>query len=164
MSFSQALALAPNSPREQLNCGSPSCEQERLETGIAQLEKVQARPQLPHTWFNLGVTFQKQGEFDRLPQFQEMVKLVPKEPISYHLGALHKVKGDRAAAIKEFETARDLNPRLARISSSTDSTGRRSARRMPPPSCAFSRTSRSSRKARLSQRTWTGTMPRSTTR
>ncbi len=96
--------------------GSPSCERESLETGIAQLEKVQKlAPQLPHTWFNLGVTFQKQGEFDRaLPQFQEMVKLVPKEPIShYHLGALHKVKGDNAAAIKEFETARDLNPRLA---------------------------------------------------
>src|SRR5579863_8443022 len=114
--FRQALALAPNSPREQLNYGIALLRAGELEPGVAQLEKVQKlAPQLPYTWFNLGVTFQKQGEFDRaLPQFQEMVRLVPKEPVShYHIGAIHKVKGDNDAAIKEFETARDLNPRLA---------------------------------------------------
>jgi hypothetical protein len=114
--FHQALALAPNSPREQLNYGIALLRAGDLDTGIAQLEKVQKlAPNLPHTWFNLGVTFQKQGDFDRaFPQFQEMVHLLPQEPVShYHLGALYKLKGDTAAAIQEFETARGLNPRLA---------------------------------------------------
>jgi tetratricopeptide (TPR) repeat protein len=114
--FRQALALAPNSHREQLNYGIAALRAGDLDTGVAQLEKVQKlAPELPHTWFNLGVTFQKQGDFDRaFPQFQEMLRLVPKEPVShYHLGALLKLKGDTATAIKEFETARDLNPRLA---------------------------------------------------
>src|SRR5205085_4221537 len=114
--FRQALALAPNSPREQLNYGIALLRAGELDKGIALLEKVQKEaPQLPHTWFNLGVTFQKQGDFDRaFPQFQQMVRLVPNEPVShYHLGAIYKLKGDTPAAIKEFETARGLNPRLA---------------------------------------------------
>ena len=114
--FRQALALAPNSAREQLNYGLALLRAGELGTGIAQLEKVQKlAPNLPHTWFNLGVTWQKQGDFDRaFPQFQGMVRRVPKEPVShYHLGALYKLKGDTTAAIKEFEIARDLNPRLA---------------------------------------------------
>ncbi|HEY2017580.1 MAG TPA: FG-GAP-like repeat-containing protein, partial [Bryobacteraceae bacterium] len=80
------------------------------------LEKAKKTdPKLPYTWFNLGVTFQKQGEFDRATaEFQQMVKLVPNEPVShYHLGALYKLKGDVPAAIREFVIARDLNPRLA---------------------------------------------------
>ena len=43
-----------------------------------------------------------------------MVRLVPGEPVShYQLGVLYKVKEDFPAAIAQFETARDLNPRLA---------------------------------------------------
>ncbi|SPE36603.1 Tetratricopeptide TPR_2 repeat protein [Candidatus Sulfopaludibacter sp. SbA6] len=112
----QALALAPNSAREQLNYGLALLRAGDLESGVAQLEKAQKTdPKLPHTWFNLGVTFQKQGEFDRaFAEFQQMVRLVPNEAVShYHLGALHKLKGDMPAAIREFVTARDLNPRLA---------------------------------------------------
>lgn len=114
--FKQALALAPNSAREQLNYGIALLRTGELDEGVKQLEAVQTKaPELPHTWFNLGVTFQKQGEFDRaMPQFQEMIRLVPKEPVShYHLGALYKLKSDVPAAIKEFEAARDINPRLA---------------------------------------------------
>ncbi|HLK63230.1 MAG TPA: tetratricopeptide repeat protein [Bryobacteraceae bacterium] len=114
--FRQALALAPDSPREQVNYGLALLRAGEVDAGIAELEKVQkAAPKIPHTWFNLGVTFQKQGEFDRaFAQFEGMLQLVPKEPVShYHLGALLKLKGDNAGAIKEFETARDLNPRLA---------------------------------------------------
>ncbi|HTS28075.1 MAG TPA: tetratricopeptide repeat protein [Bryobacteraceae bacterium] len=112
----QALALAPDSAREQLNYGLALLRAGEVDTAIAQLEKVQkSAPNLPHTWFNLGVTFQKQGDFDRaLPQFEQMVRLVPKEPVSYyHLGAIHKLKGETEVAIREFQTARDLNPRLA---------------------------------------------------
>jgi tetratricopeptide (TPR) repeat protein len=114
--FRQALALTPNSAREQLNYGLALLRAGDLDKGIAQLEKVQKLdPKLPHTWFNLGVVFQKQGEFDRaFEQFQGMIKLVPNEPVShYHLGALYKIRSDPAAAIREFETARRLNPRLA---------------------------------------------------
>jgi tetratricopeptide (TPR) repeat protein len=114
--FKQALALAPNSAREQLNYGIALLRTGELDEGVKQLEAVQKKaPELPHTWFNLGVTFQKQGDFDRaMPQFQQMIRLVPKEPVShYHLGALYKLKADVPAAIKEFEAARDINPRLA---------------------------------------------------
>ncbi|SPF32746.1 Tetratricopeptide TPR_2 repeat protein [Candidatus Sulfopaludibacter sp. SbA4] len=114
--FRQALALAPNAAREQLNYGLALLRAGDLETGIAQLEKAQKTdPKLPHTWFNLGITFQKQGEFDRaFAEFQQMVRLVPNEAVShYHLGAIHKLKGETPAAIHEFVTARDLNPRLA---------------------------------------------------
>jgi len=114
--FRQALTLAPNSIREQLNYGLAMLRAGDVPGGIAQLGKVQKEdPKLPHTWFNLGVIFQKQGEFDKAAeQFEGMVRLVPDEPVShYHLGALHKMKGETEAAVKEFETARELNPRLA---------------------------------------------------
>src|SRR5579862_7685874 len=63
--FRQALALAPNSVREQLNYGLALLKAGDLENGVAQLEKAQKTdPKLPHPWFNLGITFQKQGEFD----------------------------------------------------------------------------------------------------
>src|SRR5664279_3984063 len=53
--FRQALALAPTSPREQLNYGIALLRAGDLEAGVAQLEAVQkVAPQLPHTWFNLG--------------------------------------------------------------------------------------------------------------
>src|ERR1700684_626705 len=112
----QALALAPNSVREQLNYGLALLRQGDTKDGAAELEKVQKRnPKLPHTWFNLGVVYKKETETDKaLAQFQEMVKLVPGEPVShYQLGTLFKQKDDAAAAIAQFERARDLSPRLA---------------------------------------------------
>src|SRR5450755_3909969 len=48
--FRQALALAPASPREQLNYGIALLRVGDFEAGIAQLEKVQKlAPTLPHT-------------------------------------------------------------------------------------------------------------------
>ncbi len=111
-----ALALAPNSVREQLNYGLALLRQGDVKSATAELEKVQKRnPKLPHTWFNLGIVYKKETETDKaLAQFQEMVKLVPNEPVAhYQLGALYKLKDDNTAAIAQFETARDLNPRLA---------------------------------------------------
>jgi len=112
----RALALAPNSVREQLNYGLALLLQGDVKAATAELEKVQKRdPKLPHTWFNLGITYKKQGETDKaLAQFQEMVRLVPDEAVAhYQLGSLYKLKDDNIAAIRQFETARDLNPRLA---------------------------------------------------
>ena len=92
------------------------CARATWRSGIAQLEKAQKLdPKIPHTWFNLGIAFKKQAEFDRaLPQFQQMARLVPNDPAThYQLGALHKLGNDLAAAAREFERARELNPRLA---------------------------------------------------
>lgn len=49
-----------------------------------------------------------------LAQFQGMARLEPKETVThYQIGAILKSKGEPAGAVKEFEIARDLNPRLA---------------------------------------------------
>jgi tetratricopeptide (TPR) repeat protein len=112
----QALALAPNSVREQLNYGLALLRQGDTKDGAAELEKVQKRnPKLPHTWFNLGIVYKKETETDKaLAQFQEMVKLVPSEPVAhYQLGTIYKQKDDAAAAIAQFERARDISSRLA---------------------------------------------------
>jgi tetratricopeptide (TPR) repeat protein len=111
-----ALALAPNSVREQLNYGLALLRQGDVKGGAAELEKVQKRdPKLPHTWFNLGIVYKKQTETDKaLAQFQEMIRLIPNEPVAhYQLGTLYKLKDDNTAAIAQFEAARDLDPRLA---------------------------------------------------
>src|ERR1700684_4406968 len=61
-----ALALSPNSVREQLNYGLALWRQGDTKDGAAELEKVQKRsPKLPHTWFNLGVVYKKQTETDK---------------------------------------------------------------------------------------------------
>src|SRR5207302_7876261 len=65
--------------------------------------------------FSLTSASQKQADYERaLAQFRKFVELVPNEPVAhYHLGTLNKLKEDAAGAAKEYETARDLNPRLA---------------------------------------------------
>src|ERR1017187_1921604 len=112
----QALALAPNSVREQLNYGLALLRQDDVRDATAELVKVQkSSPGLPHTWFNLGILYKKQNETDKaLAQFQEMVKLVPNEAVPhYQLGAIYKLQDDNPAAIAQFEAARGLSPRLA---------------------------------------------------
>lgn len=114
--FRKALALAPDSLREQINYGLALIRAGDTRAGIAALEKAQKRnPQLPQTWFNLGVAFKRQGDLDpALAQFRGMERLAPEEPAThYQIGFLLKTKGDLNAAVKEFETARNLNPRLA---------------------------------------------------
>src|SRR5215467_7552820 len=64
--FRLALALAPNSTRERLNYGLALLRAGKVNEGIAELEKAQKQDsKLPHTWFNLGIAFKRQGEFDR---------------------------------------------------------------------------------------------------
>jgi len=112
----QALALAPDSPRDQLNYALALLRQGDSEAAERLLLAVQKRdPKLPHTWFNLGILYKRQNETDRaLAQFREMVRLAPNEPVAhYQLGVLDKLKEDYPAAIAQFEAARDLGPRLA---------------------------------------------------
>src|SRR5918912_1231504 len=62
--FKKALDLAPTSAREQLNYALALLRAGKNKEAVAQLEKVQkAHPELPHTWFNLGIVFKKEGEF-----------------------------------------------------------------------------------------------------
>lgn len=112
----QALALAPDSPRDQLNYGLALLRQGDTDAATAELLKVQkSDPKLPHTWFNLGILYKKENDTGKaMAQFLEMVRLAPNEPVShYQLGVLYKQKEDYPAAIAQFETARDLSPRLA---------------------------------------------------
>src|SRR3984885_2140533 len=58
-----ALTLAPTSVREQLNYGLALLREGDVKAATEMLEKVQKRnPQLPHTWFNLGIIYKKQNE------------------------------------------------------------------------------------------------------
>jgi tetratricopeptide (TPR) repeat protein len=114
--FRLALALAPNSVREQVNYGLALLRAGETQQGIAALEKAQRTdPKVPHTWFNLGVALRKQGKQDEaLAQFLDMERLVPDEPVThYQIGSILKAKADLDGAIKEFEIAQRLNPRLA---------------------------------------------------
>src|SRR5580700_7034227 len=113
--FRRALALAPNSVREQVNYGLALLRAGEVDRGIAELETAQKTDtKVPHTWFNLGVALRKQGKLDEaLAQFRGMERLVPNEPVThYQIGSILKTKGDLAGAIKEFEIARQLNPQL----------------------------------------------------
>ena len=71
-------------------------------------------PSLPHTWFNLGIYYKKAGQLDKALVVEQMVKLVPNEPIAhYQLGSLLRSAGRNAEAIEECEKAAVLNPQLA---------------------------------------------------
>ncbi len=114
--FKQALDLAPTSVREKLNYGLALLRAANNPAGIAVLEDVQRRePSLPHTWFNLGIHWKKQGDAERaVPQFRQLVKLVPSEPKAwYNLGASLKLAGQTDEALKAFERAAQLDPLLA---------------------------------------------------
>ncbi len=114
--FRRALALAPNSAREQLNYGLALLRAGDARRGMTELETAQkSDPKIPHTWFNLGIALRKQANLDAaLVELRGMEKLVPDEPVThYQIGSILKAKGDVEGAIQEFETARRLNPRLA---------------------------------------------------
>ena len=114
--FRKALELEPNSVREKLNYGLALLRAANNPDGLKVLEEVQRRePKLPHTWFNLGIHWKKQGDAERaVPQFEQMVKLVPGEPKGwYNLGAALKLGGRQDEAMKAFERAAQLDPSLA---------------------------------------------------
>ena len=81
--FKKALDLAPTSARERLNYGLALLRAGKTDDGVAELLKVQKQdPQLPHTWFNLGIVYRKDGNVEKAtPEFERMIELVTKEPI-----------------------------------------------------------------------------------
>ena len=72
-------------------------------------------PSLPHTWFNLGIYYKRQGDTNRaIAQFEGMISRAPAEPIAhFQLGSLYRQANRHADAQKQFETAADLDPQLA---------------------------------------------------
>lgn len=114
--FKGALDLAPNSARERINYGLALLKAGKTEDGTKELLAAQKQdPSLPHTWFNLGIVYKKDSDYEKaIAQFEQMIKLVPDEPIShYNLGVLYRLSGKAPQALTEFEAAAKLNPNLA---------------------------------------------------
>jgi len=114
--FKKALDLAPASNRERLNYALALLHGGKGPEAVTILKDVQRRdPKIPHTWFNLGIYYRKNGDAEpAVAQFEGMVKLTPGEPIvHYQLGALYKQLGKNEESMAEFEQAVRLNPRLA---------------------------------------------------
>lgn len=106
----------PSSSRERLNYGLALLRAARNAEAVTELLEVQkVAPEIPHTWFTLGVEYKKQGEAEKaLAQMEGAKRLDAKEPIiRYNLGVLHKQLGDLEKAMAEFEAARDLDAGLA---------------------------------------------------
>ena len=115
--FEQALKLAPDSAREKLNYALALLRASgHDEEAVRRLQEVQRQdPSLPHTWFNLGIYYKRQGDANRaIAQFEGMVARAPSEPIGhYQLGALYRQVNRNAEAQTQFERAAELDPLLA---------------------------------------------------
>ena len=51
----ESARSAPNSFRDRLSYGLALLRAGQLEKGIGELENAEAEPDIPHTWFNLGI-------------------------------------------------------------------------------------------------------------
>lgn len=115
--FEQALKLAPDSAREKLNYALALLRASgHDEEAVRRLQDVQRQdPSLPHTWFNLGIYYKRQGDANRaIAQFEGLVARAPSEPIGhYQLGALYRQVNRTMDAQAQFERARELDPLLA---------------------------------------------------
>jgi len=115
--FQQALALAPDSAREKLNYALALLRASgHDEEAVKRLQEVQRQdPSLPHTWFNLGIYYKRQGDANRaIVQFEGMLARAPSEPIAhYQLGTLYRQLNRNMEAQAQFERAAELDPQLA---------------------------------------------------
>jgi Tfp pilus assembly protein PilF len=115
--FEQALKLAPDSAREKLNYALALLRASgHDEEAVQRLQEVQRQdPSLPHTWFNLGIYYKRQGDANRaIAQFEGMLARAPSEAIGhYQLGALYRQVNRNAEAQMQFERAAELDPLLA---------------------------------------------------
>src|SRR5580658_872229 len=75
--FQQALEIVPDSAREKLNYALALLRASgRDEEVVRLLQEVQRQdPSLPHTWFNLGIYYKRQGDVKRaIAQFEGMIE------------------------------------------------------------------------------------------
>lgn len=113
--FARALALS-DTPRERLNYGLALLHAGQSPEALAELERVQKQaPEIPHTWFTIGIERKKQGESETaLAQMLGAARLAPGEAIiHYNIGVLQKQLGRPVEALTAFERARDLDGNLA---------------------------------------------------
>src|SRR5262245_11140103 len=70
--FRQALELRPDSAIDRLHYALALLKAGKTPEGVAELERVQKQdPALPHTWFNLGIAYKRDAQYDRaLVQFE----------------------------------------------------------------------------------------------
>jgi hypothetical protein len=115
--FEQALKLAPDSAREKLNYALALLRASgHDEEAVRLFQEVQRQdPSLPHSWFNLGIYYKRQGDANRaIAQFEGLVARAPSEPIAhYQLGALYRQVNRTMDAQTQFERAGELDPLLA---------------------------------------------------
>jgi tetratricopeptide (TPR) repeat protein len=115
--FQQALEIAPDSARDKLNYALALLKvQGRGDEAVKLLEEVQRQdPSLPHTWFNLGIYYKRQGDAPKaIVQFEGMLARTPDEAIAhYQLGTLYKQTNRNTEAKAQFEKAAELDPLLA---------------------------------------------------
>ena len=115
--FHQAFEIAPDSARDKLNYALALLRVDgREQEAVKLLEEVQRQdPSLPHTWFNLGIYYNRRGDAKRaIAQFEGMIARTPDEPIAhYQLGTLYRQVNRNADAQNQFETAAKLDPQLA---------------------------------------------------
>jgi tetratricopeptide (TPR) repeat protein len=115
--FQQALEIAPDSVPDKLNYALALLKvQGREEEAIKLLQDVQRQdPSLPHTWFNLGIYYKRQGDAKRaIAQFEGMLARTPDEAIAhYQLGTLFNQTNRQSDARIQFEKAAELDPLLA---------------------------------------------------
>jgi len=113
--LAEALALAPDSPRELINHSLAQLRAGALEEGMAGLVRAQQLdPSIPHTYFNLGIEYKKAGEAENaIGQFEKMLALEPDEAkVHYNLGQLYKQLDRNDEARAKFELAAELDPSL----------------------------------------------------
>src|SRR5271170_5757886 len=117
LEFQQALELAPDSARDKLNYALALLKVTgHEEEAIKLLQQVQRQdPALPHTWFNLGIYYKRQGDAKQaIAQFEGMLARTPDEAIAhYQLGTLYNQTNRHSDAQAQFEKAADLDPLLA---------------------------------------------------
>ena len=115
--FHQALEIAPNSARDKLNYALALLRVDgREQEAVKLLKEVQRQdPSLPHTWFNLGIYYNRRGDAKAaISQFEGMIARTPDEPIAhYQLGTLFRQVNRNAEARTQFESAAKLDPQLA---------------------------------------------------
>jgi tetratricopeptide (TPR) repeat protein len=117
LEFQKALELAPDSARDKLNYALALLRvQGREQEAIERLQAVQRQdPSLPHTWFNLGIYYKRQGDAKQaIAQFEGMLARTPDEAVAhYQLGTLYNQIGRRSEAQAQFEKAAELDPFMA---------------------------------------------------
>ncbi|MDX2152773.1 MAG: FG-GAP-like repeat-containing protein [Bryobacteraceae bacterium] len=113
--FRKILEILPDSVPDRLNLGLCLQRGGQIAEGMRLLEGVQkADPSLPHTWFNLGVAYRKQGRLQEAAvQLEQFIRMAPDDAVGhYNLGLLRNLENQPGLAVAEFREANRLDPNM----------------------------------------------------